>query len=188
MIRQVLSRVSERGLIRKDFRSHWVVAPLTSKNLNNIFTVRAQLEPLALIDAASSVKKKEIERLLSLCEKYCDSEKKLDANKLRQLEKDLHCNFLSHSSNKFLVRLLNQTQLTLVVNDIFALQVGTKSFKAAIAEHKIIYEFLLREAPFAAANALETHIKLSAERTQKRLRAISIFQKKDIPPIRIIAL
>jgi DNA-binding GntR family transcriptional regulator len=56
-----------------------------------------------------------------------------------------------------------------------------RPFSAALSEHIIIYEYLIRDAVDAAAMALENHIKLSAKRTNLRLKALSIFPTPPIP-------
>lgn len=61
--------------------------------------------------------------------------------------------------------MMNQSQLALVVNDVFAKPMNTRPFSASLSEHIIIYEYLLRDAVKAAAMALETHIELSCRRT-----------------------
>ena len=48
VVRDVLSRLHERGLIRKNQSSHWIAGPLTAQSVREKFNVRAILEPAAL--------------------------------------------------------------------------------------------------------------------------------------------
>ncbi len=48
VVRDVLSRLHERGLIRKNQSSHWIAGPLTAQTVREKFSVRAILEPAAL--------------------------------------------------------------------------------------------------------------------------------------------
>ena len=181
IIRQALSKFAERGLVGKDYRSHWTVGPLTSKMLNDLFMIRSKLEPLALIEAATSLKSKDIHQCLERCYSARDNANDLNQENIKQLEDDLHVHLLEHSKNTSLLRFINQSQLALVVNDVFAKPRNTRPFSAAITEHIIIYEYLLRGAVEPAAMALETHILLSAKRTTQRLKALSIFPMPPLP-------
>ena len=181
IIRQTLSQLAERGLISKDARSHWTVGPLTSKRLNDLFIIRSKLEPLALGDAAHCLLNSELKSIINRCYEARDNENNLSDTQIQQIEIDLHVNLLNKSKNNYLTRLISQTQLALVVNNIFSQPMKTRPFSAAIAEHIIIYEYLGRGSIDAAMMALETHILLAAKRTSQRLKALSIFPAPDIP-------
>ncbi|MGB2323708.1 MAG: GntR family transcriptional regulator [Candidatus Puniceispirillales bacterium] len=181
IIRQSLSKFAERGLIGKDYRAHWTVGPLTSKMLNDLFSIRSKLEPLALIDAAQRLDNQHVNIWLERCYLAKENVHSLDQEMIKLIENDLHVDLLNHSQNTALKRLIDQTQLALVVNDIFAKPMNGRPFIAALSEHIIIYEYLIRDAVDAAAMALENHIKLSAKRTNLRLKALSIFPTPPIP-------
>jgi DNA-binding GntR family transcriptional regulator len=109
------------------------------------------------------------------------AEAPMDTERLDQLETDMHVRLLAHSPNTYLLRMIRQTQIALVVNRVFASFVGTGPFDLALREHAIVMDFLTRNAHEAAALSLEEHLKLSAERTRKRLMAISVFPEPDLP-------
>ena len=181
IIRQTLSQLAERGLIFKDARSHWIVGPLTSKRLNDLFMIRSKLEPLALGDAAHYLENAELKNITNRCYEARDSEDDLSNTQIQKIEMDLHVYLLSKSKNNYLTRLISQTQLALVVNNIFSQPMKTRPFSAAVAEHIIIYEYLGRGSIDAAMMALETHLLLSAKRTSQRLKALSIFPAPKTP-------
>lgn len=181
IIRQTLSQLAERGLISKDARSHWTVGPLTSKRLNDLFMIRSKLEPLALGDAAQYLENSELKTITNRCYEARDNDDDLSDTQIQQIEMDLHVHLLNKSKNNYLTRLISQTQLALVVNNIFSQPMKTRPFSAAIAEHIIIYEYLGRGSKDAAMMALETHILLAAKRTSQRLKALSIFPAPEIP-------
>jgi len=181
IIRQALSKFAERGLIGKDYRSHWTVGPLTSKRLNDLFIIRSKLEPLALREAAENISSKSIHQWLERCHNARDNARDISQETIKQLEDDLHVHLLEYSNNTPLLRFIHQSQLALVVNDVFAKPRNTRPFSAAMTEHIMIYEYLLRGAVEPAALALETHIQLSAKRTTQRLKALSIFPMPPLP-------
>lgn len=182
IIRQSLSKFAERGLIGKDYRAHWTVGPLTSKMLNDLFNIRAKLEPLALLDAAKTLENQQVNIWLERCYTAKENAHSLDQDMIKLIENDLHVELINYSQNTILKRIINQTQLALVVNNIFAKPMDGRPFTAALTEHIIIYEYLIRDAVDAAAIALENHIQLSAKRTNQRLKALSIFPTPPIPP------
>ena len=52
VVRDVLGRLQERGLVEKNQSSHWIAEPLTAQSIREHFALRRILEPQALISAA----------------------------------------------------------------------------------------------------------------------------------------
>lgn len=181
VVRELLSRFQDRGLVRKDLRSHWVVGPLTARDVAHYFTIRGKLEPLALIDSAPLTPPEEIERMRATVSDAIAGRIALDAERIADLETDLHVRLLARSPNTYLLRMIRQTQIALVVNKVFASFVGSRPFEIAIQEHSIVLDFVIRKAHGAAADCLQEHMRLSAERTRQRLMAISVFPEPAIP-------
>ena len=61
VVRDVLSRLQERGLVRKNASSHWIAGPLTARTLREKFELRAIVEPAALRLAAPHIHYSQIE-------------------------------------------------------------------------------------------------------------------------------
>lgn len=181
IVRDLLGRYRDRGLVRKDLRSHWVVGPLTARDVSHFFAIRAKLEPLALMESAPLTAPSEIERMLAALNEALNSPDALNSETHEALEHDIHVKLLENSPNPHLLRIVNQTQLALVINSVFAANIGTRPFKNALREHMIILEFIIRGSHGAAAQGLEEHIRLSAERTLQRLIAISVFPQPELP-------
>ena len=146
-----------------------------------MFIIRSKLEPLALREAAEHISSKSIYQWLERCHNARDNARDISQETIKQLEDDLHVHLLEYSNNTPLLRFIHQSQLALVVNDVFAKPRNTRPFSAAMTEHIMIYEYLLRGAVEPAALALETHIQLSAKRTTQRLKALSIFPMPPLP-------
>ena len=181
VIRELLSRFHDRGLVRKDLRSHWVVGPLTARDVGHYFAIRGRLEPLALIDSAPLLRPDDITATLerahaSMAEGDC-----LPPEQIEVLENDLHVTLLANTPNTHLLRIIHQSQIALAVNKVFAETVGTRPFRAPLTEHCIVLEFLLRGSWEAAGDALEEHLHISAARTRKRLMSFSVFPQPDLP-------
>lgn len=181
IIRELLSRFQDRGLLRKDLRSHWVVGPLTAQDVAHYFAIRAKLEPLALLESAPLLSQDHISRMQVRVHAAMKTSEEITLSDLNRLETDLHVTLLSKSPNPHLRRMIHQSQIALSVNQVFAETVGTKPFSLALMEHCVVLEFLIRGSWNAAANALEEHLNLSAERTRKRLMAFSVFPEPELP-------
>ncbi|HSG54289.1 MAG TPA: GntR family transcriptional regulator, partial [Paracoccaceae bacterium] len=61
--RDVLSRLNERGLIRKGATSHWLAGPLTARTLREKFELRSIMEPAALRLATDFIEHAQIARI-----------------------------------------------------------------------------------------------------------------------------
>ena len=181
IIRELLSRFQDRGLLRKDLRSHWVVGPLTALDVAHYFAIRAKLEPLALMESAPLLPQDLVSRMHVQARAATETADNLAPSQLERLETDLHITLLAQTPNPHLLRMIHQSQIALSVNQVFAETVGTKPFSIVLMEHCIVLEFLIRGSWKAAADALEEHLHLSAARTRKRLMAFSVFPEPDLP-------
>lgn len=181
IVRDLLGRFRDRGLVYKDMRSHWVVGPLTARDVSHFFSIRAKLEPLALVESAPLTSPSDIERMREDLELGLSDPALLDAETYESLEQDIHVRLLRNCPNPHLLRMVGQTHVALVVNKVFAANIGATPFDIALREHAMVLEFLMRGSHEAAAQCLEEHIRLSAERTRQRLIAISVFPPPKMP-------
>ena len=182
VVRELLSRLQDRGLVQKNRQSHWIIGPLTAREVAHYFAVRGKLEPLALAESAPRLPPREVKAMWQRHEAALAKGTELEAEELEELENDIHVRLLARSRNPHLLRMVHQSQLALVVNRVFASFVGAQPFQVSLREHAIILEFVMRGAYPMAAQALEEHLRLSAERTRKRLMAISVFPQPELPP------
>jgi DNA-binding GntR family transcriptional regulator len=179
IIRELLQRLQDRGLVRKDRRSHWIVGPLTARDVAHYFSIREKLEPLALSESVPRMAIQDIRRVFERTMQALWSESDIESQQVEQLERDIHWRLLQQTSNQHLLRMIEQSQIALVVNKVFSNSIGGRPFKQPLEEHAIIMEFVIRGSYDAAAHALEEHLRLSADRTGKRLMALSVFPTPD---------
>jgi DNA-binding GntR family transcriptional regulator len=181
IVRDLLGRFRDRGLVRKDLRSHWVIGPLTARDVAHFFTIRARLEPLALLESAPKTSPAELERMRAALADALAGRIALDAERCAALEQDLHVTLLARCANPHLLRMIRQTQVAMVVNRVFADHVGARPFEIGLREHEMVLEFLVRKSPAAAAQVLQEHVSLAAERTRQRLITLSVFPEPVTP-------
>lgn len=182
VIRELLSRFQDRGLVHKNIKSHWVIGPLTARDIEHYFAIRCSLEPLALRESAPHISSKELDGYLQHAQDKADKPCDLTSDEIASLEDDLHVRILSHTPNWHLTRMINQCQVALSINKVFSEIIGTRPFSLSLTEHCIILEFMKRNSINAAADALLEHLKLSADRTRERLMAFSVFPAPKLPP------
>ena len=63
VVRDVLSRLQERGLVRKSQTSRWIAGPLTAQSMRDRFELRKVLEPMALVGASADWDREQISQL-----------------------------------------------------------------------------------------------------------------------------
>lgn len=175
IIRELLQRFQDRALVRKDRRSHWVVGPLTARDVAHYFSIRQKLEPLALLESVPQMPVGEIKRMYEDTQTALASGENVRSEQVEELERDIHWRLLQYTPNQHLLRMIEQSQIALVVNKVFSESIGGRPFRQPLEEHAIILGFVLRGSYEAAANAQEEHLRLSADRTGKRLMALSVF-------------
>ncbi|MEL6236296.1 MAG: GntR family transcriptional regulator [Pseudomonadota bacterium] len=182
VVRELLTRFQDRGLVRKDLRSHWVFGPLTARDVAHYFAIRRRLEPLALAESAPQIGAADLAGFRDRLDGVLSAgAAQPDAETLSGLEQDLHNRMLARSPNQYLLRMIHQSQVALTVNRVFSTFARLNRFDLALREHAIVLEFVVRGAYDAAGRALEEHLALSATRTQQRLKAISVFPEPDLP-------
>ena len=182
VIRDILSRLLVRGIVNKDPRSHWIIGPLTAAEVAHYYSIRAKLEPLALEESAPLIDESLLDEMMNRLAEARAAQSEISIELLGELEHDLHTVLLSKSNNPHLLRMVQQSQLALVVNHIFASFVGTEPFDDSWEEHDLIVNFVKRGNYKLAAQALEEHLRQGADRTSKRLMAISVFPHPEPKP------
>lgn len=181
VIRELLSRLQDRGIVRKDLRSHWVIGPLTARDVANYFAIRGKLEPLALLESAPLIPAHEIADMRNRLDAELALGEEMATEAVEALETDLHVTLLARAPNPQLLRMIGQSQLALVINRIFAGMVGTHPFQVAMREHVFVLEYIMRGSYAMAACALEDHLRLSAARTRQRLMTLAVFPEPEPP-------
>lgn len=182
VVRELLPRFQDRGMIRKDRRSHWVLGPLTARGIAQYFEVRTRLEPLALTRSAPHVPPDAADAMRERVRRALEEPGATTPATLAALETDLHVDLLAACDNPHLLRMIGQSQVALVVNRLFASWVGGRSFRVAQGEHLVVLDRVAAKDWEGAGAALERHLERSAERTRQRLKAISVFPEPgDLP-------
>ncbi|KAA3628830.1 MAG: GntR family transcriptional regulator [Proteobacteria bacterium] len=108
-IRAALTRLSQQGLVRPVHRRGYVIAPITIRDVNNIFQLRLFLEPpAARLAAQNGIEEEKLRRLDEICRtEYCVDDKQGTAGFL-QANHEFHVTIARASGNERLARMIGQ--------------------------------------------------------------------------------
>ncbi|MCA7120615.1 MAG: GntR family transcriptional regulator [Acidibrevibacterium sp.] len=181
IMRDVLSRMQERGLITKDARSHWIAGPLTAAVLREYYEIRRILEPAALQMAAGKLDADELRTMRGRVAGAMESSPALlSPDTMREIDEDLHIRCVQRNGNARLSEMIQDCHLVLLANHTFLCHLGVPEEVPELAEHLVIYDLLLQGEPKAAAVALRAHLSRSLDRALARLMVLSVI---PIPPL-----
>lgn len=178
VVRDVLSRLHERGLITKTQSSHWIVGPLTAESARERFQVRQLLEPEALRLAGDRIDLEKIAQLLQR-ERTRDPAAHGPADWM-QLEQDLmdHCIF--RAPNQHLVDLIRHNQMPLAAASRALTKLGLPEDEIAVSEYIMLFELIAARAIDAAAIFLRNHLTALAEKNLARLKIVAVISEAQV--------
>lgn len=181
VVRQVLSRLRDRGLVEKDPHAHWLAGPLTARSVAEDYEIRALLEPNALKASAPYLDHRLLQGMRQRLVDVMDGNRPPTPALMAAVEQDLHVVCLRHADNRKAASIIRQSQLPIMVNSVFSRTLGATKDEALFMEHKLVIDHLLRDALDAAASSLEAHLRAAAKRTMQRLKVLSVFPEPPLP-------
>lgn len=108
-IRAALARLSQQGLVRPMHRRGYVIAPITIRDVNNIFQLRLLLEPpAARLAAENGVDAEKLRRLNELCSKEYPDDSKENTIAFLHANHEFHITIARASSNERLAKMIGQ--------------------------------------------------------------------------------
>jgi DNA-binding GntR family transcriptional regulator len=177
VVRDVLGRLEERGLVEKNQSSHWIAEPLTARSIREHFALRRILEPQALISAAPLLDRA---RLAAVFERFRQAEAAFDddadpgARDLEAFETLLIDTCVFATPNQRLREEIRHNLLPVLAAERVLRQLGLPSDRAAITEHRLIVELLLQDAVAAAAAMLEAHLAAAERRSIAQIKIVAV--------------
>jgi len=171
--REVLARLQQRGIVKKDARSHWYVPGLGPSYMAELYELRWTLEPVALKKAASALPEGLARRSLANIDRAIAQADCLDGPALDALETELHVEILGYCGNATLAEALRLYQSLLIAHS-FLYRTAPRVFASEpfLPEHRAILEPLAAGHADDAANALERHLRVSLDRAVTRVRLV----------------
>lgn len=153
-LREALARLAAEGALKGVPRIGYFVRPLTLEEFEQIYPIRALLDPEAL-RLAGAPSRGRMERLLKINDSI---EKARDVDKIIGLDDQWHFELIAECPNQVLIDLIRQfTQRTRRYE--IALMRERRNVRTASANHKAIMAALRRRDLQAACAALHTNLQ-----------------------------
>lgn len=177
--RDVLSRLQQRGMVRKDARQRWYAPALSRDYVAELYEMRALLEPQALIKAAPRLPAPAVAGLRQRLEAAMADAARRDGDTLSALETELHVTLLGHCGNATLMEAVSKYQSLLVAHTfLYCWAPQFHSPEPFLAEHLAVAEHLSAGRIDDAGGALRTHLNTSLARAMHRLDVV----RRDLAP------
>jgi len=182
VVRDVLQRLQERGLVRKTATSRWFVAPLTAQTIKDKFELAMILEVAALRSASELMSRPDLQRLGHALDAAADADE-LDPELWFELVNafiDIAILSTPNADLRFIIS-NNRKMLQASQNALFRL--GLSGDVWTVRELRMICDLLVVGATGGAAKMLENHLLKSRERTIAQLKIVAVVpQPSNIAP------
>lgn len=171
--RDVIGRLQQRGVLRKDDSSRWYAPALTAEHVGELYELRWVLEPVALTKAAPNVPPAFLAEISARLDDAIAQAKSIEGPTLDRLEEDLHVALLGHCGNRTLMQAITLHQSLLIAHR-FLYRWTPRLFETEpfLPEHREVLECLQRGKVSAAAKALEQHLRVSRDRAIARIDVV----------------
>lgn len=174
VIRDVLGRLQERGLVTKSSTSRWIVAPLTAQSIKNKFELRIILEVAALRSAAPFIDRIALERICrSMAAAEAEGRLVRPETWFRLVNEFVDLAILS-TPNEDLRQLISMNMKTLQASQNALFGLGLFGDALAIREIRMIGELIIVGSTASAAEMLESHLSKSRDRTIAQLKLVAV--------------
>ncbi|WP_459614642.1 GntR family transcriptional regulator [Bordetella sp. 2513F-2] len=181
--RDVIGRLQQRGLVRKDERSRWHAPALTADHVSQLYELRSLIEPAVLRKAYEHLPPGLLEGMRQRLQAAIARPDTIEGPMLDQLEEELHVTVLSYCGKQTMMQALALPQSLLIAHRfLYNWMPRLYPTEPFLAEHLEIVECLRARRPRAAARLLEAHLDGSKGRAIQRIEAFAgQFEPDDLP-------
>jgi len=174
VIRTVLGRLEDRGLVQKDTRGGWSCGPMTVRTIRDIYELRMVLEPHALARAAEILDPGWIAARRAALEAALEEYPDVDTDLLQDFETDLHVTAYEGIDNALIRRTLATTRTLLITTTrLFQTHLGLPPHDPFLAEHLTVFQQLEAGAAEVAVAALSHHLRRAQETSVERFELLA---------------
>lgn len=168
-IREAIHKLELEGLVTLIPRRGAEVAQITEKSMNDVLEVRRALDALCVELACDRISDGELAALRDACENFELSVKTGDVKKIAQADVALHDIIVRATGNQRLIQLVNNLSEQMYRYRFEYIKDGSQH-ETLVAEHKIIYQSIVRKDKETAAAAAKTHIDNQKKAIIRRIR------------------
>jgi DNA-binding GntR family transcriptional regulator len=172
-VRAALVRLRQEGLVSPVPRRGYMIAPITIKDVQDLFEFRLLLEPGMARLAAGRVGPEDIRRLKAMCRAD-----KLSGTAFNRANTDFHVAIARAAGNERVA--VSLCHLHEWMERLFHLKLSSEDQSKGIEEHNLLLEALVRGDAGAAEEAAMLHI----EKARKKVMD-AIFSSPDLMSVQI---
>ncbi|MEQ6249520.1 GntR family transcriptional regulator [Sulfitobacter sp. HNIBRBA3233] len=173
--RDVLSRLNERGLVRKGAGAHWLAGPLTARALREKYQLRGIVEPAALRLASDHLEPGEIADIRAkIGDGSMDSSEALEDAFLRSC--------LDRAPNATLVQIIRNNRLLLSSVDKALSDLGLPADSIAIEQYRTLFDLIGSRQIDSAAEYLHEHLRMVTHKSLARLKIVALVPEIESLP------
>lgn len=180
--REVLWRLTDRRLIAKDRKSHWVVSQLSARDIRDSFEMRQLLEPRALARVAEHLDCNWLERLAAQIDVSISRFPDCDPIQIDAIEQGMFHTMYNGLRNSRMLGSLRSNQISLVVPRLFRQHFPLRDDLDSLKDCAQILEHLLDGTVDTACMLLEAHLLRVEPVTLARLRVLSVLPPPPSAP------
>ncbi|WP_315532016.1 GntR family transcriptional regulator [Delftia acidovorans] len=187
-LREVLSRLVDRGLVEKSTYAAWRVAALTARAVNQDFELLALLAPAALRESGPRLDRDMLASLRhglqgATAPGVPDTQETLRPEQRveQRVEQHLHGDFLARHPNDKLVGMLQQCQMPWLIHSTFC-RMFPQSPNPPLTENcRQIVDALWEGEYERAAQALQDYLAQARKRAQLQLKVLAVLPETQLP-------
>lgn len=187
-LRVALQRLAQEGFVTSVPRQGYYVVPVTLRDVEEVFALRLQLEPLAARLAAGHVDKARLEALERACRQRSDAPIADQIDDFLEANRSFHMAIAEASGNRRLCRMLSE--LLDEMSRLVALGFGAENERPNIErDHVELIEHLSQGASDAAESVARRHVETFRTMTLKKVMSALSASAVDtpLPPLRSVA-
>jgi DNA-binding GntR family transcriptional regulator len=173
--RDVLSRLNERGLLRKGATSHWLAGPLTARTLREKFELRSIMEPAALRLATDYIDPVQIAAIRARIDQG-------DALDTAELEGAFMRHCLGRARNGALVEIIASNRLLLSSMDKALIDLGLPVDVVALDQYRTLFDLIGLRQVDAATEYLKEHLRILSLKSLARLKIVALIPERESIP------
>ncbi len=172
-IRAALTRLSQQGLVRPVHRRGYVIAPITIRDVNNIFQLRLFLEPpAARLAAQNGVDAERLRRLDEICRTEYNVDDKQGTAVFLRANYEFHVTIARASGNERLARMIGQLLEDMERLFHFGLSLRDRTPQMQ-HEHRLLVDALARQDGEVAEGVAAEQIRAAREMVSQALLSSS---------------
>ncbi|MFA5904029.1 MAG: GntR family transcriptional regulator [Desulfobacula sp.] len=179
-VKEALLRLTQEKLITSLPRAGYIIETLSDEDIRDLFTVRFEIEALAVRKAARFVTGDELKMMGDNIDKAKTCIKSGELQKMTELDLEFHTILYKASRSKTYYRICKNLG-DLTVKYRHGLNLVRDLWKEAIENHTIIYQALLAKDEEKAVQAITDHGKQAIAQLldiMKKIRSDSFFEEE----------